>query len=331
MFDVAHDYRRRGGDNDIVTGAIPGGADQPGNDTSSAFVIIKAYRKDANGHDVLAWVNRARVKGVHHTARIDKVSFDRTMVPGGERDAVTGQLIYGGELSGSALMVTWSDGTTSQAALEVRSDGTIWFAATHLYNGGAPVSAVALRLIDTATTRVLGSYAITPADRHGANPHNTPPARPHSQRHGDARPAGGVMTMAQADARTQLSLSDMGLMFGVGALGAGARKARAIRRGDDAIRLDDGSARFWADPSLADGYRRVTVDVDGRSAAPLADAHLDDDWLVEAGRVTSGAERGRAWQAFDHDDWLVVSERNLLQPRRDAASGEGGDWVMIGR
>jgi hypothetical protein len=306
-FDVAHAYPTLEGDEGIVTGSVhalnPEG-ERPNGD--SAIVVIKVFRKDADGNDVLAWVKRARVKGLHMGARIDKVTFDRSATPGGAVDTVSGEVAYRGASDGFALMVTWSDGTVSEAKLETR-DGVLWFTAAHSYTGGAPASPIDLRAIDTTTAKALGSYAIRPGELHGANSNGAPAPRPaHHQRGGDASPviggprSGLAAAHLSSPANAPVMLTDMALMFGAVMLGAGgARKLASPSAGRSS---DHG--RLCIDAMLAErlaGYGRAAVPA---RPAPPPSWRVPEDWNLAA--PPSGQAVALARALGDNDDWVVL-------------------------
>jgi hypothetical protein len=297
--DVAHAYSHIVGDDEIATGTLSPDADH---DNGRTEVVVRAYRKGADGRDELKSITRYRIEVDGMSPHVDGFSFHRVGGTNGDVDTVSGRISYRGLPSSVAVAVVWSDGTTSDGAIEMR-DGECWFSATHNYAGEAPVALVGLRFINTANSRILGSFEIKPRPSTGLDPVAPTPAPASGQRHGDAGPA-QRMNRALAlhtPGSSAMTKSDIALMFGAGTLGVAARPS------------------LWLDRSLAKAIRRQPAPPPGLAPKGTPVAVANSAWLAAPYRV-SGDDLG-GWHEVD--DWLMASDHGT-RPATDAT-----DWLIV--
>ncbi len=305
-FDVAHAYSHIVGDDEIATGSLST-SDRNGRDQGE--VIIKTFRKGADGRDELASITRYRLEETGNAPRVDKFRFDRSSTADGEVDTVNGRVSYPGLPDTALLQIKWSDGTTSTGSIEEK-DGAFWFSASHVYSGKAPLDRIGLRFINVATLKGIGSFEISPLSAASLSP--APAQQPSpDQRRGDAAPAGHEKAASHAAVNDPLKTSDMALIFGAGLV---ANQA-------------NGPASFRLDQLLERTIRRKRTT---NGEKPRDRTH---DWLAAPYRVSDEtkavAETG-AWRAVD-DDWLITPNRNAAPPLRRGVADGDADWMMIGR
>jgi len=310
--DVAHAYPHVVSDDEIATGSLspPGG-----DDSNKTEVTVKAYKKGADGRDELTSITRYRLERGGVSARVDKFSFNRVDGADGNIDTVNGRIAYPGLPNSVAMSVIWSDGTTSNGAIEMKN-GEFWFSAARDYTGKAPSTMIGLRFVNTATSKVIGSFEIQPQSSTQLVPPN--------QRHGDAAPAARSDRALAYRAPGVLSVtkSDLALMFGAGvlAVGGGLQNSNA--------RLEQPS--LWLDRSLASAIRRRQA----RPANPVPTrkpaATANPGWLAAPYRVPpKTAPKGEAVRASDLredvDGWLVATDPAIVRARH----AEATDWLIL--
>ena len=293
-FDVAHAFPHIVGDDEITTGSLSDG----GNQVNDSDVIVRAYRKGADGQDHLTSITRYRLE-FNGVPKIDKFSLNRADGTDGDIDTMSGRIQYPNLPGSVAVSVVWSDGTTSVGTVEQRN-GEYWFSAVRNYNGKAPSAMVELRFISTATSKVVGFFEINPLSTTSNDP-ATPPQP--NQRHGDAAPAqrSNRAFALNASGGSAMAKSDLALMFGAGALGVAAQPS------------------LWLDRSLAKAIRRQQAAPAGRGPKGRPVAVTDPAWLAAPYRVSGGDLGG--WHEVD--DWLIASDRGAA-PAIDAA-----DWLIV--
>ena len=305
-FDVAHAYSHVVGDDEIATGSI---SSSDRNGRSQAEVIIKTFKKGANGRDELTSITRYRLEeGGGVAPRIDKFTFNRSSTTAGDVDTVSGRVSYPGLPDAALLLVNWSDGTTSTGSIEER-DGVFWFSATHLYSGKASLERIGLRFINTVSLKGVGSFEINPHSAASLDP-TLPQASPPDQRRGDAAPSQQQKAASHAAGGNPLRTSDMALIFGAGLV---------VSQADP--------ASFRLDRLLERTIRRKR-----KSTTKPRDPDRNGDWLTAPYRVAdvAGVAANSRWHPVD-DDWLITSDRDAAPPGWRGVTEGDADWMMIER
>jgi hypothetical protein len=311
------------------------GADGSGN----TEVIVKAFRKGADGQNELASITHYRIEVQGSAPRVDKFSFHRVSGADSDSDTLEGRITYRGLPDSVTVTLVWSDGTTSDGMIQSR-DGEFWFSAVHQYAGKAPSTMVGLRFINPANSKILGFFEIKPQSSTMLDPAAPPSQAPASNpRHGDATPAhrSNRAFALHTPGGSAMTKSDLALMFGAGALaiagGLQKRNAQPQAGRTSELEVDDASPIaelpvLWLDRSLASAIRRQQ----GASAAGLAPtakpklAAVKPDWLATPYRVpaatsTGGIDDLDAWHEVD--GWLVASDRAA------AHAADAADWLVV--
>ena len=327
--DIAHNFQHIVGDDEIATGAlVPAGSDSNG----QKEVVVKAFKKDADGHNVLASITRYRIVVEGTSPHVDRFSLHRTEGADGDIDTLDGRIDYRGLPDSVAVSIVWSDGTTSNGTIEKRN-GEFWFSAVRNYAGKAPPALVSLRFMSTANSKIIGSFEIKPQSStllDPAAPSNHAPAP--NQRHGDAAPVHGsnreiALHTPVGSAVTQ---SDLALMFGAGALAiAGGVQKRSAK--PDAGQADEFDpelddvptsvepAPLWVDRSLANAIRLQQAGPANPVQMRKPVVAAKPDWLATPYRVPAAGEVD-GWHEVD--DWLLAS--NAV-----AQAADTGDWLVV--
>jgi hypothetical protein len=282
----------------------------------------------------LAWTTRYRVTTPGQGARVEDFTFERTALGDGDIDSVKGRLVYPGLSATHVLSVRWSDGTTSEGTI-VFKDGEYWFFAEHSYNAKATANLINLSVLDPTSSKRIGSFDIAPRASVGLPTKSDQPLQNSApgEKHGNAAPLG---KSSYADLRLEpashaaFGVSDVGLVVGMGVLGAGyagARKPASHRKsgasaGGVTPRRSEGR-NFWLDRSLAktielySGGERTR----GPSAVVPQIKPFDDDWMVARYGDDLADESGAEGSAHQHqssgldgfDDWLLVPRQGITE------------------
>jgi hypothetical protein len=213
-------------------------------------------------------------------------------------------------------------------------NGEFWFSAVRNYAGKAPSSLVSLSFINTANSKIVGSFAIKPQSTT-LNPVSSPIQAPATnQRHGEATPAhrSNHALALHTPGGAAVTKSDLALMFGAGALAVGGGLQKSTARPGAGHQADDASPivaqpSLWLDRSLAKAVRRQKARSIGQEqTAPPAVAAAGPGWLATPYRVPAaasvdGIDGLGGWHEVD--DWLVASDRGGARPV-DAA-----DWLIV--
>ena len=215
--DVAHAYPHIVGDDEIATGSLSSDGIDGGGNTE---VVVKAFRKDAEGRNVLISITRYRIEVQGTAPRVDKFSFHRVNGADGDSDTLEGRVAYRGLPDFVTVVVVWSDGTTTVGVIQSK-DGEFWFSAAHNYVGKASATMVGLRFVNPVNSKIIGSFEIKPQSSTALDPVSPQIQLPGSnQRHGDATPMHRLnrALALHTPGGSAVTKSDLALMFGAGAL-----------------------------------------------------------------------------------------------------------------
>jgi hypothetical protein len=307
-FDVAHGYPHVVGDAEIATGALNGNEPE---------VTVRAYKKDADGHDVLSSIKRYKLQFTNATPRIDRFSLHRDGGVDGDVDTIGGRIVYPNLPGSLSISITWPDGTTSDGAIELKN-GEYWFSANRHYAGSAPAGMVVMRIVNTSNSKVIGLFELNPphaATNAPASPPAQPPANP---RHGDASPMlrpNRALALG-GEGSSSVTTSDLALAFGAGVLAStsGLKKKSEQaedEQSDDGARLAFAPPAMWIDRALATSMQKQRTSV-------------DVGWLKTPFRVDAKPARSKpviVRELDEHGDgWLVASE---------TARNDAGDWLEL--
>jgi hypothetical protein len=329
--DVAHNFQHIVGDDEIATGALaPAGADDNGHNE----VVVKAFKKGPDGHNELASITRYRVVVEGISPRVDRFSLRRTEGADGDIDTLDGRIDYRGLPDSVTVSIVWSDGTTSNGAIEKRN-GEFWFSAVRTSTGKAPPALVSLRFVNTTNSKIIGSFEIKPQSSTMLDPAAPANQAPSNQRHGDAAPAhhaNRAITL-HTPGGSAVTQSDLALMFGAGALaiagGVQKRNAKPGVRQTDAFdpERDDGSttvepAPLWVDRSLANAIRRQQTVPANPIQMRKPKVAAKPDWLATPYRVPAAVSADGIDGWHEVDDWLLAG--NAVAQATDTA-----DWLVV--
>jgi hypothetical protein len=281
-------------------------------------VTVRAYKKDADGNDVLTSIKRYRLQFTNAAPRIDRFSLHREGGTDGDLDTISGRIVYPNLPGSLAITITWSDGTTSDGAIEARG-GEYWFTANRHYAGAAPSTMVVLRIVSTTDSKVIALFEFNPP-RSATNAPASPPVQaPSNPRHGDASPMlrpNRALALREGGS-SSVTTSDLALAFGAGVLASTSRLKKDEQAADSDGDRDEETVAYappalWIDRALASSMQtqRTQVDV---------------GWLKTPFRVDPKPAQPKPvviHELGEHaDGWLVASEA--------AARNDEGDWLEL--